>query len=248
MYFEVMIFNLFKSKPTLKEIIPNGFVDIHSHILPGIDDGAKDIKESIELIKGMKKLGFSKIIGTPHTYPGLYNNSSDSIKESFMEIESYNVENIEIDYASEYFVDNYLIEKAEKKTLLSLKDNYVLLESGFLGELENFEDIVFKIKINGFTPIIAHPERYSFYYNNKRKYFKLKNMGCKFQLNLLSATGYYGKECTQITDYMLKNKLIDFVGSDIHKHYHIKQFEKKIKINKINELESCISNNALFNN
>ena len=116
-----MIFNLFKSKPTLKEIIPKGFVDIHSHVLPGIDDGAKDIKESIELLKGMKKLGFSKVIGTPHTYPGLYNDSANSIKKSFMEIESYNVENIEIDYASEYFVDNYLIEKAEKKNLIISK-------------------------------------------------------------------------------------------------------------------------------
>ena len=78
-----MIFNLFKSKPSLKELIPNGFVDIHSHILPGIDDGAKDLKNSINLIEEMKKMGFSKIIGTPHTYNGLYNNTCDTIEKSF---------------------------------------------------------------------------------------------------------------------------------------------------------------------
>ena len=78
-----MIFNLLKSKPTLKELIPEGFVDIHSHILPGIDDGAKNIKESLELIEKMNEMGFSKIIGTPHTYPGLYENTNESIKKSF---------------------------------------------------------------------------------------------------------------------------------------------------------------------
>ena len=81
-----MIFNLFKAKPTLKELIPNGFVDIHSHILPGIDDGAKNIEESIKLISEMKKMGFSKIIGTPHTFPGLYENTNETIKKSFEKI------------------------------------------------------------------------------------------------------------------------------------------------------------------
>ena len=78
-----MIFNLFKSRPTLKELIPEGFVDIHSHILPGIDDGAKNVEESLKLISEMHKIGISKIIGTPHTYPGLYNNNEKTIFNAY---------------------------------------------------------------------------------------------------------------------------------------------------------------------
>ena len=115
-----MIFNLFKAKPTLKELIPDGFVDIHSHILPGIDDGAKNIEESLELISKMKEMGFSKIIATPHTYQGLYNNSSSSIKNSYNKIKDKVDKKIEIQYASEYMIDETLIEKAHKKKLYSL--------------------------------------------------------------------------------------------------------------------------------
>ena len=114
-----MIFNLFKSKPTLKELIPKGFVDIHSHVLPGIDDGAKNVEESIELINNMKEMGFSKIIGTPHTYMGLYNNTNTTIKNSYNSIVNHFDNNTIIEYASEYFLDDSIIEKSEKKTLIS---------------------------------------------------------------------------------------------------------------------------------
>lgn len=108
------MFNLFKSKPTLKELIPKGFVDIHSHILPGIDDGAKDLHESIELIKKMKELGFSKIIGTPHTYSGLHENTKKSIENSFNLIKRELDISINIGYASEYLIDVTVVDKAKK--------------------------------------------------------------------------------------------------------------------------------------
>ena len=113
-----MLFNLFKSKPTLKELIPDGFVDIHSHILPGIDDGAKNIEESLELISKMKEMGFSKIIGTPHTYAGLYENNNESIKKSFEKLNDEIQTNTNIGFASEYMLDNTIIEKAQNKKLL----------------------------------------------------------------------------------------------------------------------------------
>ena len=118
-----MIFSLFKSKPTLKELIPEGFIDIHSHILPGIDDGAKNIEESLILISEMKKLGFSKIFGTPHTYPGLYNNTNQTIFESYSKITNSTVN---IEYASEYMIDKSIIEMAEKDLLLGLKKIYFI--------------------------------------------------------------------------------------------------------------------------
>ena len=109
-----MIFNIFKSKPTLKELIPKGIVDIHSHILPGIDDGAKTVSESLELISEMKKMGFSKIIGTPHTYKGLYDNTNETIKKSYDSIINNVKDEINIDYASEYMIDDSILSKILK--------------------------------------------------------------------------------------------------------------------------------------
>ena len=157
-----MIFNLFKSKPKLKELIPEGFVDIHSHILPGVDDGAKNVEESLELIRMIRSLGFSKIIGTPHTYPGLYNNTSDSIKKSYKKLKINLTENINIDYASEYMLEEGIIEKARNNKLLCLKDNYVLVEMSFISEPLGLYEIIYEIKVNGYIPILAHPERYCF--------------------------------------------------------------------------------------
>ena len=120
------MFNLFKTKPTLAELIPKGFVDIHSHILPGIDDGAKNIEESIKLISEMKKNGFSKIIGTPHTYEGVHDNTNESIKNSYNLLKKDLKIRIDIEYASEYLLDNSLLKKIENKTLLCLKKNMSL--------------------------------------------------------------------------------------------------------------------------
>ena len=170
-----MILNLFKSKPTLKEIIPKGYVDIHSHILPGIDDGAKNIEESKIIINGMQKLGFSKIIGTPHTYPGLYDNTNETIKNSFKLLNNNFKKPIELSYASEYLIDASLFEKIEKRSLLTIKDNYVLIEMSFMGKPSILYDMIFKLCINDYIPILAHPERYLFLHDNFRKYIKLKN-------------------------------------------------------------------------
>ena len=203
-----MIFNLFKSKPTLRELIPNGFVDIHSHILPGIDDGAKNIEESIKLIDNMKEMGFAKIIGTPHTYPGLYDNTNESIKKSFEKLKRELTLNMKIDYASEYMLEKSIIEKARNNELLCIKDNYVLVEMSFISEPIGLYEILFEIKVNGYLPILAHPERYLFLKNSK-DYYKLKKFGCFFQANLLSVTDYYGVSVRKNLVYLLENKLID---------------------------------------
>ena len=242
-----MIFNLLKSKPTLKELIPNGFVDIHSHILPGIDDGAKNIKESLELISEMKKLGFSKIIGTPHTYPNLYNNTTDTIRNSYNLLISNLKDEIVIDYASEYLIENGLIEKAKKNELLCLKENYLLVEMSFMSAPLHLSEIIFELVVNGYKPVLAHPERYIFFYEKFEKFHRLKEIGCMFQINLLSATNYYGKQTRKILDKLLENKLVDFVGSDIHRKNHILQFDKKIRIKNISNLQKAIECNNIFN-
>ena len=142
-----MIFNLFKSKPLLKELIPEGFVDIHSHILPGIDDGAKNVKESMKLISEMKQLGFGKIYATPHTYPGLFNNTKKSIYESYNKLRDFTKTNMdEIKISSEYYVSENIYKNIEKKNLLTIGSNHILIEIGFQNMPMITYDFIFKLQ------------------------------------------------------------------------------------------------------
>ena len=238
--------NFFKSKPSLKELLTQGFIDIHSHILPGIDDGAKNIQESLNLIGEMKKIGFRKIIGTPHTYSGLYENTNDTIKTSFEQLKTKLNNDTKISYASEYLLDISIIEKAKKGKLLTIKDNYILIEISFLSLPINFKEMIFELKKLGYIPILAHPERYRFLFRNLSLIEEIKNMGCYLQLNLLSVTGYYGNDISAFSDELLKNNLIDFTGSDIHNIHQVNCFSKKIKIKELNKLEEAIENNQYF--
>ena len=234
------MFNLFKKKPILSELIPEGFVDIHSHVLPGIDDGAKDIEESLSLVCQMKDMGFSKIIGTPHTYQGLYDNTNETIKDSFDSLKIKIKEDIEISYGSEYMMDGSLLKRIKEKSILTLKDNYVLVEMSFISAPNILFDIIFELKTNGYLPVLAHPERYTFLFNNFKEYYKLKKFGCFFQLNLLSVTDYYGQIFSEISNKLLNLELIDFVGSDIHNQKHINFFQTKAKIKELKMLENAI--------
>lgn len=240
------MFKIFKKiKPKLSELIPKNFVDIHSHVLPGIDDGAKNVEDSLFMLREMNNMGFKKVYGTPHTYPGLYDNSSMSIKKSFKSIANKKIK-IKISYASEYFLDDSLIKKSEENNLLSLKNNLVLVEMGFLYAPINLHDIVFNLQLNGYQPILAHPERYSFLFNDIKSFENLKNIGLKFQLNLLSVVNYYGRTVSEISDKLLKNNLIDFVGSDAHTIHHLRAFEKNINIENVEKLNKAIEANNYF--
>ena len=240
-----MIFNLLKSKPTLKELIPEGFVDIHSHILPGIDDGAKDVHESLELISKMREIGFSKIIGTPHIYPGLYENDYDSIKSSYEKIKNLNKEII-LDYGAEYMADYNMLNNIEKKNLLTINGEFILLEFGFINIPENLFEIIFEIQHNGYKIILAHPERYRFFFKDFNKFNKLKKLGCYFQLNLLSVTGFYGNDIAKISDKLLENNMINFTGSDIHNNKQLEIFYDKVRIKNIEKLKKALESNNRF--
>tara|TARA_B100002051_G_C16734383_1_gene640249 strand:+ start:601 stop:1338 length:738 start_codon:yes stop_codon:yes gene_type:complete len=243
-----MFLNLFKTRPKLKELIPDGFVDIHSHVLPEIDDGPKDIETSQILISRMIDLGFSKIIATPHTYMGVYNNTNNKIKRKYDDIVKLMGKKINLSYASEYFLDEHFSKKCNENSLLTLSENYVLVETSFISAPNNLYDLIFQMQMNNYAPILAHPERYIFLHNDFEQFYKLKRAGCKFQLNLLSIAGFYGKKVTKISNELIKNDLIDFVGSDFHNLKHIDFFEsnKKIESNYIEKLKMAIENNNKF--
>tara|TARA_B100002052_G_C15886335_1_gene601711 strand:- start:7692 stop:8420 length:729 start_codon:yes stop_codon:yes gene_type:complete len=241
-----MLLNIFKSKPTLKELIPAGFVDIHSHILPGIDDGAKNIEESILLISQMKKLGFIKIIGTPHSYPSVYDNTKKSITDSYNKLKDKIPKGIKIGYASEYMADISIQDKIKNNSILTIKDKLILIETGFNSMPNNLFEMIFEIRLSGYVPVIAHPERYIYLHENYRIAEKLKIAGCLFQINLLSSTGYYGNRISKFCDKLLVENMVDYVGSDIHNLKHIQEFESKVKLNNIKKFVKAIEANQIF--
>jgi protein-tyrosine phosphatase len=243
------MFSFLKSKPTLAALIPNNYVDIHSHVLPGIDDGAKNLKDSQFLLESMLNLGFKKCITSPHTMANVYNNTIETINNAKETVENELADlakKLDLKAASEYFIDENFIENFKSNPLLTIKDNYVLVEMSFLNPPIQLHDYLFELQLAGYQPILAHPERYSFYHNNFKELEKLKKMGLKFQLNLLSSVGYYGPEVTNTSDKLLKAGCIDFVGSDMHHKQHIDSFTRKVAIKEMKAFETAIENNQFF--
>lgn len=244
------MFSIFKSKPKLKELIPSDYVDIHSHLLPGIDDGAKNNEDSRFILTEMKKLGFKKAITTPHTIKNVWDNSKEDIENTYTKLKAdlpQETDNLQLGVASEYFMDENFLAQFKAETLLTLKDNYVLVEMSYLNPPMQLLEILFELQLKGYQPVLAHPERYNFYHNNFKMYEELKKAGCLFQMNLLSSVGYYGKEVSIAADTLLGKNMIDFVGSDIHHVNHIKSFENKIIIKNKDTFEKAINANIFFN-
>ncbi|MDM1407386.1 CpsB/CapC family capsule biosynthesis tyrosine phosphatase [Myroides sp. DF42-4-2] len=243
------MFSFFKSKPILKDLIPDNYVDIHSHLIYGIDDGAQTIEDTRTIIKAMQQMGFDQAIATPHTTPLVWENTREGILNQYKKVqEELPTESkaIELRVASEYMMDETLLPRIENKELLTLKKDYVLVEMSYMNPPIQLMDILFQLKSNGYDIVLAHPERYNFYHQNTAMYKKLKKAGCLFQMNLLSATGYYGKHVLEAANFLLSNGLIDFVGSDIHHEKHIKGFEAKVEVKGIEFFTQAISNNQEF--
>ncbi|OIQ27875.1 MAG: histidinol phosphatase [Bacteroidetes bacterium MedPE-SWsnd-G2] len=243
-----MFFN-FKSKPKLKELIPEGYVDIHSHVLCGIDDGAKTPSDSKALLEAMKAMNFAEVIATPHTIANVWDNTSQTINDSLYKV-SHQYKDLSSDLklraASEYMMDYSFNERLASGPLLTLKDNYVLVEMSYLNPPIQLFELLFELQTKGYTPILAHPERYNFYHNDLKTYDKLKSAGCVFQLNLLSTVGYYGKHVQKTAQHLLKSGLITYVGSDIHHSKHIAAFDQKVQLSSVDILEQALASNRFF--
>ena len=238
--------SLFKSKPKLAELIPSGYVDIHSHVLPGIDDGASTLEDTKFLLEEMRQLGFTKVITTPHTMNNVWDNTTETIKMALNEVNAVLTLPFALKAASEYALDESVIQKANNKTLLTIKENYLLVELSYLNAPIQLYDFLYELQLAGYQIILAHPERYAYYHNNRKEYLKLKKVGCYFQLNLLATVGYYGKEVADTAHYLIKENLYDFTGSDIHHKHHIKAFQNKLTHNDGKNITALMLNNAIF--
>jgi len=199
--------------------------DMHSHLLPGIDDGSPDIETSLQLIQGLSELGFKKLITTPHIMLGMYPNTRDVVLEKF-ELLKKSVENsgmpIDLGVGAEYFLDDNLKGLlAEKAPLLSFGDGLVLVEFSMASEPLDFKELLFEMQMQGYQPVIAHPERYVYHERNKEFFEELKIAGYLFQLNIMSLAGAYGKSVNELAKYFIKHQYYELAGTDLHHAHHL---------------------------
>ena len=243
------MFSLFKSKPRLKDLIPENHIDIHSHLLPGIDDGAKTFEDTLSLTKALQGFGVSQFITTPHIIQHVWDNTHEQIRaKSATTILALEKNNISAPFkaAAEYLMDDQFVRLFAAGELLTLKDNYVLVEMSYINAPIQLYSILFDLQVAGYIPVLAHPERYLFYQNNFSEYAKLKKAGCLFQLNLLSIVGYYGTGIMKTADQLLQKGMYTYVGSDVHHNNHIAAFDLKVQIKDLAPLNEAIVNNQFF--
>ncbi len=210
-----------------------GFVDIHNHLLPGIDDGSKSVAQSLEMIDLYANLGVKKIISTPHIYKDLYPNTKSTIENAFAILEKalYNQSVALHGFAAEYLVDEFFMAEVNAQTpMLTCFDRHILIEIPFFDQLKRLNEVLFSLQNQGYVPILAHPERYAALQSIK-EVEALKQKGAKMQLNALSLLGFYGPEAQKKGSLWLKKGLFDLVATDAHNPYQLKKLQE-LHLNK----------------
>lgn len=204
-------------------------VDIHSHLIYGVDDGASTIDESINLIRELYLLGYEKLIITPHIGNNFPNNKKIILEKSNIlksELIKRDI-NIKLEIGAEYYIDDSFEKILESGEILSFgKEKYLLFEFSHFTPPLDVENIVYDMILKGYTPVLAHPERYIYWHSNFAKYQELRDMDILFQINLNSINGYYNKDVQVIAELLIKNGMVDFVGSDTHNLTHIKNLKR----------------------
>lgn len=226
-------------------------VDVHSHVLPGLDDGAENIEQSVALISGLADLGYKKIIATPHIMSGYYNNTNEQILQSLELVRNAlkNAHiNIQIEAAAEYYLDNELLSAIEnQKTLLTFGGNarYLLFETPLVGRsTSSLLESVIKIKKAGYTPVMAHPERYLYLYKEIEMLKRLRLNGVLFQLDINSISNFYSKLAKESAELLINQGMISFLGSNCH---NINQLEG-LKISRQKPHYQIVSKQNILNN
>lgn len=219
------MFSFFTKKHFLIDHL-EGFIDIHNHILPGIDDGAKNVDESIKLLKGFGEFGVTDFICTPHIMENYYPNTPATIANALALLENglkmNNLDHVHIEVAAEHMIDANFEVNLENNQVMPMNKFHLLVEMSYLQPPINFDKAISKTTSKQFFPILAHPERYNFLHKTPKKYTKFKEQGIRFQMNMLSLGDFYGKEVQRVALKLLEERQIDFLASDIHNQKQLK--------------------------
>jgi protein-tyrosine phosphatase len=228
-------------------------VDVHAHLLPRLDDGPVDIEQSVEIIKEMYAMGYRKIIMTPHIMSGYYKNSTEDILQSVFVLKSIlkrrNI-GVELEAAAEYYLEEELFDLIEKKEVLTFGGNkkYLLFEASFITHPSFLIESVIRIKQAGYTPVLAHPERYV-NLNNLATLHRLVFNGALFQINIGSLTGYYSKQAQELAELLINNKLVAFLGTDCHSLAQLANIKSAFKLRTYQDVISQnLLNDSLLEN
>lgn len=219
------------SKQKAEELDPLDFsvlkTDIHSHLIPGIDDGSADMATTISIIEEMQKLGFTKVITSPHVMSDFYQNSSEKILKELAavraELKEQNI-SMEIDAVAEYYIDYDFEQKIGKEKFLTFGDHYILVELSFIEAPRNLFDTIFKLQLEGYRVVLAHPERY--HYFQMKDYKDLVSRGVLLQINWLSLISYYSAQIKDKTEDLITQNMVSFVGTDCHSIDHAELYKK----------------------
>jgi protein-tyrosine phosphatase len=203
--------------------------DIHSHLIPGLDDGARSIPAALELIRRLETLGFRKLVTTPHVMADLYRNEPHMIHSGAERLRQAMQEagiDVGLEAAAEYKIDEGLPVLLRQGKLLSFGDNYILVELPYYSPPLDLKDQIFALQSSGYKPILAHPERYVYWHREFSRLEELKRLGVLFQLNTISLSGYYSHPTKKISKKLIDAGMVDFLGSDVHNTHYFGLLEK----------------------
>ena len=215
-------------------------IDMHSHLIPGIDDGSRSMDETIAMLAKFESLGYKKIITTPHIMKEVYPNTSEIINQGLKQVQETAKSlglSIEIEAAAEYYFDDHLIQLIKHKDILSFGQNYVLVEFSFHTPPIFEDQLFFEMQMAKYKPVLAHFERYPYFHDSLDKAKEYRNKGVNIQVNINSLTGHYGPQVRKQAEKLIDANLVDFVGSDCHRMQHLMMLEEHLSNPYFHKLE-----------
>ncbi len=222
------LFGRFQSRGPATDFSAAG-ADMHSHLVPGIDDGSKSLEDSVSLVNSLYQLGFKKLITTPHIMSDYYKNTPAVIMEGLEHVrQAVSKENIPVvlEAAAEYYLDDGFVKKLDSERLMTFGDNHLLFEISYINCPDNINEVIFRMQVLGYKPIMAHPERYPFWYNEFDQYKHFRDNGVLLQVNINSICGYYGSEARKIAEKLIDQNMVDLIGTDTHHTKHIQALQR----------------------
>lgn len=225
-------------------------VDMHSHLIPAIDDGSKSMEQTLVMLAKFESMGFRKVITTPHIISDTYKNTPEIILSGLNAVREAATNlglTIEIEAAAEYYYDETLLQKLKNgEELLTFGDKMLLFEFSFHSEPVRTEELFFELKTRGYKPVLAHFERYLYYLGKPEIANSLRENGVLIQLNLNSLSGHYGPEIKKQAEALIDNGWVDFVGTDCHRIEHLMLLESNLNNAYMHKLESITLQNQFL--
>lgn len=210
-------------------------VDMHSHLLPGLDDGAETLEQSLDLLRGLRGLGYRKLVMTPHIMGDFYRNTPEGIRGALVTLQEAaaktGLDDVELACAAEYYLDESFgprLERGEELLSFGGERRMILVETSYINEPFNFTEIIFNLKAAGYQPVLAHPERYTYLYGRFEELLRMRDLGVLLQVNLNSLIGYYSAGAKHVAEKLIDGGLVDLLGTDTHNVKHLENLQTKV--------------------